>query len=299
MLFQLLNLDGEEQLVTSKAATTFLATQKIVLPLCLVQQYLVVVPPASELTDPPLQPVVTQVDLVVEDQALERDEKESETVGIWSIGICLPTLTSILASNPSLIKKKWFSIFPAGCICHNKCQINLSEEDIISGRISSSHELIGFADDVNSFDYIIFSFLQDANGPSHNLPTYVNQWIYRSSCGMTLPCEFFYDSTSLNGQTVVNQWYPVVSSCKAIRCKVLRTSSDAGGGNVSFFLPFKVEKDCDLRLLDFGGVYKSASSFQSKALDIPPALHDTFDEIDEEHGLKQQTQWFKTIPQSK
>jgi hypothetical protein len=58
---------------------------------------------------------------------------------------------------------------------------------------TTSHELIGFADDVNSFDNIVFSFLHDANGPSHDLATFVNQWIYRSSCGMTFPCKFFYN----------------------------------------------------------------------------------------------------------
>ena len=59
------------------------------------------------------------------------------------------------------------------------------------------HEVIGFADDVNSFDEIIHHFLEDAEGqgPTNKLTTYVNQWIYRSSCGMTFPCEFFYNSS--------------------------------------------------------------------------------------------------------
>jgi hypothetical protein len=69
---------------------------------------------------------------------------------------------------------------------------------------TTSHELIGFADDANSFDNIVHSYLKDADDPGHDLATYVNQWIYRSSCGMTFPCELFYNSTSLNGQTLFN-----------------------------------------------------------------------------------------------
>jgi hypothetical protein len=72
----------------------------------------------------------------VEDQALERDKRENETaVGICCKEIYLPTLISILASNPSLFTEQ-YSIFPAGCIRHNKCQINPPEEDIITGCIS-------------------------------------------------------------------------------------------------------------------------------------------------------------------
>jgi hypothetical protein len=62
---------------------------------------------------------------------------------------------------------------------------------------TTSHELIGLAGDVNSFDYIVHSYLKDADDPGHNLTTYVNQWIYRSSCGTTFPCDFFYNSISL------------------------------------------------------------------------------------------------------
>jgi hypothetical protein len=93
--------------------------------------------------------------------------------------------------------------------------------------------------DVNSFDDIVHSYLKDADDPGHNLATYVNQWIYRSTCGMTFPCERFYNSTSLNGQTLFNQWYCVVSSCEAIGRNVLGTSCDAGGGNASFFFAFR------------------------------------------------------------
>jgi hypothetical protein len=58
---------------------------------------LLVAQPAPALTESPTQPVVTQVDSVVEDQALGRDERENETaIGIWCKGICSPTLTSIL-----------------------------------------------------------------------------------------------------------------------------------------------------------------------------------------------------------
>ena len=66
-------------------------------------------------------------------------------------------------------------------------------------RKTPSHKLIGFADDVNSFKDILFSLLQDTNVPRHDLAKSVNQWIYRSSCGMTFPCKSFYNSTSLNG----------------------------------------------------------------------------------------------------
>jgi hypothetical protein len=151
--------------------------------------------------------------------------------------------------------------------------------------------------DVNSFDDIVHSYLKDADDPGHNLATYVNQWIYRSTCGMTFPCERFYNSTSLNGQTLFNQWYCVVSSCEAIGRNVLGTSCDAGGGNASFFfcLP-EVEKDCGRGLLDFQRVYQGASSIQSEALDIPLALHGTFDEIHEKCAIQQQARWFKTIP---
>jgi hypothetical protein len=38
-------------------------------------------------------------------------------------------------SNPSLITER-YSIFPAGCIRHNKCRIYLPDDDIISGHIS-------------------------------------------------------------------------------------------------------------------------------------------------------------------
>jgi hypothetical protein len=103
---------------------------------------------------------------------------------------------------------------------------------------TKSHELVGFADDVSSFDDIVNSFLKDADGPSNDLATYVNQWIYRLSCGMTFPCEYFYNATSLNGHTIFNQWYPIVSSCEAIGCMVIGTSCDAGGGNAFFFSAF-------------------------------------------------------------
>ena len=59
---------------------------------------------------------------------------------------------------------------------------------------TKSHELIGFADDGSSFDDIINSLLKDDDGPSNDLATYMNQCIYCSSCGMTFPCEFFYNS---------------------------------------------------------------------------------------------------------
>jgi hypothetical protein len=103
---------------------------------------------------------------------------------------------------------------------------------------TKSHELIGFANDISSFDDIVNSFLKDADGPSNDLATYVNQWIYRLSCGMTFPCESFYNATSLNGHTIFNQWYPIVSSCEAIGCMVIGTSCDAGGGNAFFFSAF-------------------------------------------------------------
>jgi hypothetical protein len=107
------------------AAMTFLSTQKIASPRRQVRQYLgVVAQPAPALTEPPTQPVVTQVDSVVEDQALIRDERENETaIGIWCKRICLPTLTSILALNSSLITER-YSIFPAGCIRHNNSTAN-------------------------------------------------------------------------------------------------------------------------------------------------------------------------------
>jgi hypothetical protein len=47
---------------------------------------------------------------------------------------------------------------------------------------TTSHELIGFSDDVNGFDDIVNSFSKEADSPSHNLAMYGNQWIYQSSC---------------------------------------------------------------------------------------------------------------------
>jgi hypothetical protein len=66
---------------------------------------------------------------------------------------------------------------------------------------------------------------------------------------MTFPCDCFYNSTSLNGQTLLDQWYRVVCSCEAIGRKVLGTSCNAGGGNASFFSAFRkwkkiAVKDC-------------------------------------------------------
>jgi hypothetical protein len=64
--------------------------------------------------------------------------------------------------------------------------------------------VVGFADDVNSFDEAVHHFLEDAEGqgPTNELATYVNQWIYCSSCGMSFPCKLFYNTTSLNVQTL-------------------------------------------------------------------------------------------------
>jgi hypothetical protein len=71
---------------------------------------------------------------VVEDKAGETKDNEI-AVAILCNGICLPTLTSILQTNPSHINDR-YSIFPAGCIRHNKCQINLSEDAIALGHTS-------------------------------------------------------------------------------------------------------------------------------------------------------------------
>jgi hypothetical protein len=87
----------------------------------------------SSLVDAPQQTSVAQVEPVVEDEALEGENETA--VAILCKGICLPTLTSILLSNPSLIMDQYL-IFPAGCIRHNKCRIYIPEDDIILGRTS-------------------------------------------------------------------------------------------------------------------------------------------------------------------
>jgi hypothetical protein len=112
-------------------ATVLLPTKKIVMPQQLAD--------SQELQEQ--QPVVAQPEqrpemnqMVVEDKSGETKENEI-AVAILCNGICVPTLTSILEKNSSLIVEH-YSIFPVGCIRHNKCQISLQEGDITSGHTS-------------------------------------------------------------------------------------------------------------------------------------------------------------------
>ena len=100
---------------------------------------------------------------------------------------------------------------------------------------TKTHEIMGFSDNVYSLDTIVHSYLEDPQGIGNNLTTYVNQWVYRSSCGMIFPCEFYYNSSSMTGQTIYNQWERQVFLCESIGRLVLGTSMDAGGANASFF----------------------------------------------------------------
>jgi hypothetical protein len=108
---------------------------------------------------------------------------------------------------------------------------------------TQNHALVGFADDIESFDDIVHDFLNESNDEEEEkgakLATYVNQWMYHSSDGTFFACEFLYNSGSLSGTTLLNQWLRQVKYCEAIDHLVLGTKSDAGGGNVSLFSAFR------------------------------------------------------------
>ena len=102
---------------------------------------------------------------------------------------------------------------------------------------TSSHELIGFSADVESFDQIVYDFLQE--NETDKLATYVNQWMYISIDGLSFPCSFYYNASNLNAQTLFNQFQQVVEACEAVGRPVHAINFDAGGSNSSLLSAFR------------------------------------------------------------
>ena len=61
--------------------------------------------------------------------------------------------------------------------------------------------------------------------------TYVNQWRYGSVKGRSFNCEFWYNSGSLTGNALLDQFNRVVMSCGAVGSMILGFVTDAGGNN--------------------------------------------------------------------
>ncbi len=61
--------------------------------------------------------------------------------------------------------------------------------------------------------------------------THVNQWQYRSTDGRVFNCEFFYNSGSLSGNALLEQFTRVVMNCELVGSKVFGLLCDAGGNN--------------------------------------------------------------------
>ncbi|KAL7532996.1 hypothetical protein ACHAXR_004981 [Thalassiosira sp. AJA248-18] len=96
----------------------------------------------------------------------------------------------------------------------------------------SNKKVVGFTEDFVCKKKIMKNMLDDDEVDTFCHPaTYVNQWRYRSVNGRSFNCEFWYNSGSLTGNALLEQFNRVVMSCEAVGSAVLGFVTDAGGNN--------------------------------------------------------------------
>jgi hypothetical protein len=96
----------------------------------------------------------------------------------------------------------------------------------------SSNRMVGFTDDFVSKKKILKNLLDEDKIESFCEPaTYVNQWRYRAVNGRSFNCEFWFNSGSLDGDALLEQFIQVVLRCELAGSRVLGLVSDAGGNN--------------------------------------------------------------------
>ena len=63
----------------------------------------------------------------------------------------------------------------------------------------------------------------------------MNQWRYRTINGKTFNVEFWFNSGSLSGEELIEQFSQVVLRLETIGARVLGMASDAGGNNARLY----------------------------------------------------------------
>ncbi|EJK74435.1 hypothetical protein THAOC_03886, partial [Thalassiosira oceanica] len=101
---------------------------------------------------------------------------------------------------------------------------------------TNSNEVVGVTEDFCSTKKILTSMIDgDAIGESYQPTTHVNQWRYRDVNGKTYNLCFWFNSGSLSGDELLDQFHEVLIRCEKANCRVLGMTSDAGGNNARLF----------------------------------------------------------------